>query len=422
MQNSIVKLIFKNTFWIGITEVVSKLVGFLILVWLARYFGPDLYGKWSFALAFVTIFSVIADFGFSTLTVREIARDKSKTEDYILNITFLKFIFGLLSLGLMVLVIHFIKGSDPETIKLVYFLGIYIVLNTFASFFESIFRANEQMHYEAICRISQSILLLGLTAFFVFQKFPILNVSFAYIYAALLGTILSFIFVLKYFFAKDKAKKPKIDFQLCKELILEAWPFGLSIVAIFLYNYFDQTMLGVMRTNREVGLYSAAFRVIFTFQVFGDVLSIAFFPQLSKKFKESTTALKEIFSHFQKTILICVVPLSLLLFFFAQPILLFLYGKEYIESTGVFQILTVAIAILLFSFPFSETLKAANKQKTYLLGIGTGALLNVILNFVLIPSFGMIGASVATLISEIYIYIFMWYELQKIWKTSLKNQ
>ncbi|HOK35278.1 MAG TPA: flippase [Candidatus Pacearchaeota archaeon] len=420
MEKNIVKLIYQNSFWLGITEVISKLVGFLILIWLARYFGPELYGKWSFALAFVTIFSVVADFGLSTLTVREIARDKSKTEDYILNITFLKIILGILSLVLMALAINFIKSNDPETIKLVYFLGIYIILNTFAAFFESIFRANEKMQYEAICRISQSILLLILTSLFIFKKSPILNISFAYISGALFGTILSFIFLLKYFFSRTK--KPKINFQLCKKILLESWPFGLSTVAIFLYNYFDQTMLGIMKTNREVGLYSAAFRIIFTFQVFGDILSIAFFPQLSKKYKEKLADLKEIFSHFQKTILICVLPLSLLLFFFAQPILFFLYGKEYIEATTVFQILTVAMAILLFSFPFSEVLKATDRQKTYLFGIGSGATLNVILNFLFIPSFGMTGAAIATLISEIYVLIFMWLKVKNLWKISLKNQ
>ena len=135
------KLIFKNSFGWELARwfQVSR---FLIGIWMARRFGPDLYGKWSFALAFVTIFSVVADFGLSTLSVRELARNKEKTKDYFLNITLLKFILGALSLGLMALIINLIE-EDPETISLVYFLGIYIVINTFGVF-ESIFRAREK--------------------------------------------------------------------------------------------------------------------------------------------------------------------------------------------------------------------------------------------------------------------------------------
>ena len=416
------KLIFKNSFWLGVSEVVSKLVGFLIGIWMARRFGPDLYGKWSFALAFVTIFSVVADFGLSTLSVRELARNKEKTKDYFLNITLLKFILGALSLGLMALIINLIE-EDPETISLVYFLGIYIVINTFAAFFESIFRAREKMKYEAICRVSQSVLLFSLAVFFIFNGFPILNISFAYISGSLLGTVLALVFVLRYFYPLKKTEASNgfafsrfFDLKFCKELLLEAWPFALSTVAIFLYNYFDQTMLGVMRGDKEVGLYSAAFKVVFTFQVFGDVLAVAFFPQLSKKYKEGVKSLKEIFYHFQKIMLVFVVPFTILLFVFALPILRFLYGSEYTAASNVFQVLVLSIAILLLSFPFGETLKAADRQKSYLWAIGSGAILNVVLNFIFIPRFGMMGAAINTLISEIYIFIFLKIKLKKLWK------
>ena len=85
-NKTIKQTIFKNTFWLGVAEVVQKGVGFLIVVWLARHFGPATYGQWAFALSFVALFAVLADFGFSTLTVREVARDKLKTAQYINNI------------------------------------------------------------------------------------------------------------------------------------------------------------------------------------------------------------------------------------------------------------------------------------------------------------------------------------------------
>jgi len=133
-NRSIKQTVFKNTFWLVMAEVIQGGIVFVITIWLARHFGPAIYGKFAFALSFVMLFSVLADFGFGTLTVREIARDKSKTAQYIDNIIAMKFVLGLITLGLIVLVIQFF-GKEPEVVKLVYFLFeniyVYIVLYRF---------------------------------------------------------------------------------------------------------------------------------------------------------------------------------------------------------------------------------------------------------------------------------------------------
>ena len=401
------KGILKNTFWLGLAETISKLIGFLIIVWMARAFGPEIYGKWAFALSFVIIFSVFSDFGLSALTVREIARDKSKTQKYLNNIVTMKLILGIAALGLIAFFVNFL-GKDSETVKLVYFLGIYIVINTFAAFFESIFRANEKMRYEAICRISQSILLLLLASFFIFGNFPILNVSYAYISAALFGTVLSLVFVWRHFSKFFLS----IDIRYCKKLLLNAWPFGFSVVAIFLYNYFDQVMLGIIRTNREVGLYSASFRIILALSVAGDILGVAFFPRLSKLYKENLEKLKHIARQFLEAIYFFILPVAFGGAILSSQILSFFYGKDYIEGAAVFRILVLNLIALFLSIAFGDILKASDKQKSYLFGIMLGMVLNIILNLVLIPWLGIAGAAIATFLAQIsifgYLYIKVW--------------
>ena len=96
------------------------------------------------------LFYVLSDFGFNSLTIREVARDKSKTGQYIYNISAIKLVLGLVSLVLIILVMR-ILGKGAGLVNLAYFLAIYMVIDNFGNFFRSVFRAHQEMQYETIC-------------------------------------------------------------------------------------------------------------------------------------------------------------------------------------------------------------------------------------------------------------------------------
>lgn len=406
--------IFKNTFWLMIAEAATKGVGFLILVWLARHFGPEIYGKWAFALSFVTIFSILADFGFSILTVREIARDKLKSAKYIDNIVVMKLVLGFLSLGLMALIIQFLS-KDPETVKLVYFLGIYIILNTFATFFQSIFRANEKMQYETTCRILQSLSLVILAAFFILNKGSILTISYAYVGAVLIGVVFSLLFVWRYFTKFFLA----IDFQTSKKLLKEAWPFGVSSFAIALYFYSSSVILGIMRSNAEVGFYNAGFRIISALFPIVGILSFSFFPQMSRAFKENYNKFRNIIAKYTIVMFGVGLPFGIGGFIVAPELINFFYGEKYLQAVIPFQILVWFLALNFISSTYSNSLFSCDKQKYVLRATIIGALFNIILNLIFIPKYGIIGAAVIMVLTEAVIFFNLFIILRKTIKINL---
>jgi len=397
--------VFKNTFWLAIAEVVQKGVGFLVVIWLARHFGPAIYGQWAFALSFVALFAIFADFGFGTLTVREIARDKSKTSQYIDNIVAMKLILGLITLGLVALVIQFL-GKETQVVKLVYFLGIYAVVSTFSSFFQSIFRANEKMQYETICRAIQSLSLLGLVAFFILNKGSILTISYAYIGAALIGAIISLGAIWRYF----SKFFLKIDFKICREILKEAWPFALSAIAILIYYRIDTVMLGVFKENEAVGYYNAAYNIILLIITGVSLLVIATFPTLSNFYKYSIEKFKKNINLFFQLIFLTSFPLIILIFFLAKPIINVVYGKEFVEfSPVILQILIWSVLILYNYAIFAIGLSASDKQRTYLKGVILGATFNTLTNLVVIPKYSYYGAATTTVLTEIVVCSYMSY-------------
>ena len=412
-----INLIFKNTIWLGIAEAVSKLVGFVIVVWMARFFGPEIYGKWAFALSFTIIFSVFADFGLSTLAVREIARDKLKTKKYVVNIIAIKLILGILTFILVVFISQFL-GRDKTTTILIQYLLIYVILNTFAGFFESIFRAYEKMKYEAFCRIVQSILLLFFAGFFIYNNFSITSVGLAYIGAVSFTVFLSF-FIILFRFILPQKEKLSLNFSFQKKLLKESWPFGVSIVAIFLYNQFDQVMLGIMRTDREVGLYSAYFRIILALSVVGDIIAVSFFPQLSKIYKKNLKNFKKLSDSFLEIIYFFALPISLAGILLARQFVYFFFGKDYIDGILSFKVLIISVFFLFLSICFGEILKASNKQRTYLNGMIFGVFLNIALNLILIFKLGILGAAIATLLAQIVILAYFYIRVKKFIKINL---
>ncbi len=407
-NRGIKQTIFKNTFWLLIAEMFTKGVNFLVVVWLARHFGPDLYGQWAFALSFAWAFSALVDFGFGTLTVREIARDKTKTAQYIDNILIIKLILGLIALGLIALVIQFL-GKESEVIKLVYFLGIYTVLNTFAIFLQSIFRANEKMQYETICRVMQSVSLFGLVAFFAINNGSIIAISYSYIGAVLIGILFSLLFIwhrLSKFFLK-------IELRVCIEIIKKAWPFGLSFIINIVYLKIGIILLSLMKIDMAVGWYNAAHNLVFVLAVMPTLLMVSVYPNLSVSYQNSFLKFQKLYRKSLKLIFLVSIVLFPILFIFSKQIILFIYGTSYKETITIFKILIWAQFFGFIGCVFSYSLMAMNKQIDYMKVKGISLIVNIGLCLILIPRYSCIGLSVTLVITEFLITLFLFIIINK---------
>ncbi len=174
-----IQRVTKNVSILFISQMLSYVLGFVTLAYTARYLGVGEFGTLSFALAFTGIFSVIMDLGLSTLTIREVARDKSITKDYVANITAIKILLALFTFGLIFLIIN-ILGYNPQTILVVYFITIFTIFNTFSLLFYAIFQANEKMEYQSLGAILSSVLLLAGILIAIHLKFDIVQFSFIY--------------------------------------------------------------------------------------------------------------------------------------------------------------------------------------------------------------------------------------------------
>jgi O-antigen/teichoic acid export membrane protein len=153
-----VQRIAKNTAALFAAQFVVAILGLVLSIFIARNLGDVIFGKYSFALAFVAIFAVFSDLGYNTLLIREVARDKSQASKYLNNVISMRALLSLVLFALIAVTIN-LMGYPADTKNVVYLFGIYTLLVSFSAVFKVTFRAFERMEYEAgiICKYNKSL-------------------------------------------------------------------------------------------------------------------------------------------------------------------------------------------------------------------------------------------------------------------------
>ncbi|MEN4017736.1 MAG: flippase [Methanobacterium sp.] len=404
-----VKSLAKNTSLLLISQVISYILAFFYMIYIARYLGTDGFGILSFALAFTGILSIFTDLGLNTLTVREVARDKSLTNKYFSNIFFIKMIFCILTFGLMALIINLL-GYSLETINVVYLVGLSVIFTAISGFFNSIFQAHEKMEYQSLGLVLQNFLMF--IGVLIVINFGLSIIVFAFVY--FISSLISLFYILIVYFWKFPPRNVEIRRNYWKPTIKESLPFGLTAVFATVYVWIDSVMLSLMQGNEAVGLYNAAYRIIIVLLFIQSVSSISIFPTMSKFYISSKNSLKMTVEKYFKFMFIISIPIGIIVMLLSDKIILFVFGVQYENSILLLQILVWATVFTFIYTAFVQMFLSTNKQFVITKITALCMMINIILNLILIPQFSYIGASFVTVITEFTILVLVFKSYSKI--------
>ncbi|WP_052696202.1 flippase [Palaeococcus ferrophilus] len=392
------KRIAKNTAVLFVAKLTSLLLGFLYITYTARYLGPANYGILSFALALNGIFGVIANFGLDPLTVREVARDKNLAKKYLANGLVLKLLFGTLTF-LIVLIVADISGYPQITKMVVLIITLSTIVSGINKLFSDIYQAFERMEFMSLGQILQSMLYLVFAVTVI--KLGLDVVYFAMIYLIVNLCILGYHTVV----ITWKFLKPKIeaDLNFWKSIVREAWPFALTAVFISIYYWVDSVMLSYMKGDEVVGWYNAAYRIIMLSLTVPALLNISIYPSMSYYWKSDQKVFYKLFNGYFTLMLPLAALLGVSVTALSNSITLIIFGSKYLPSAKILKILIWAPVSVYLSSPYGRLLEASNKQQISAKITGSGALINVALNLVLIPQLSAEGAAIATVLTEAFI-------------------
>jgi O-antigen/teichoic acid export membrane protein len=381
-------------------RVLSKIITFLFTIYLARKLQEFGFGRYSFALSFSSFIGLFASMGSEFWFTRELSKKKEESSFSLGNVLPLQIIliFGSILL-LLVLLLSFTQLKID--FWLIFFMSLAMLFRYFSFPTRAIFAAHQKFEYETIVMVFDAFLSTFLGILAIQLGFGLTGLAFSQVIATALVILVSLRLVAK------KFVKPTIRFNFIfwKEIIKKSVPFFLLGIFSFFYLRIDIILLKFMKGNNAVGWYSAAYRIIDSLLLLAMNYGQAILPVFSETYHKDREGMIIEFKHSLRRLLIVGLVCSFIITIFASRIILLFYGKSYVNSIVPLRLLAWKLVPGFLNFVLGNTLIAIGKEHIPPIAIGTGSVINIIANVVLIPRFGYTGAAISAVLTEIYAFL-----------------
>jgi len=389
----------KNSFAVLGGQVFSLAANLGATALLARHLGQVDFGLFSYAIVYVSLFALVADFGMQTIIVRELNRREWSSVELLGNAVLIKAALSLAAIILAILVARLTGYSETLFIVIaVLSLNIPITakLLAFRNAFEAPFHASLQMQLPMLFQMLDSFLLIGVTFGLIHLDASLEWLVLGYVLSNLPGLVLFVFVALRRFQFQFVINKRIVRF-----LFKESLPLWLYTILTTLFGGADVLLLKELSGEGAVGLYSAATRLASPLMFIPNAVVVSLFPLLSRYYEQSDKKLAMAFHFGMKVILLVALALAIATTFYGPAVVHLLYSDTYKASTAPLIILMWSQAFLFLNFFFASVLTSANQQRTTFHAAATMLLANIVANLILIPALGIRGTAWAKLFSSI---------------------
>ncbi len=388
---------FKNTSWLFVEKILRIFVGLFIGVWIARYLGPEQFGLFSYAQNLVALFSSISTLGLNNIIVRELLKDKNNQNEIIATSFFLKLFGAFLVLVLLALSID-IFSKDSDLNFLIFIIASSVVFQSFNVvdfYFQSKVLSKYIVYVNTISLFLSSIIKIVL----IMNEAPLIYFAFVVLFDNIILAI-GFIYV---FVKKSELDISDLVFKMkvAISLLKNSLPLIFSILIVAIYMRIDLIMIKDFIGLNAVGQYTASIRLSEAWYFIPIIITNSVFPAILNAKQNNKKLYYQRIQKLYDLMVVLAIGIAIPITFFSDWLVAFLYGNEYNEVKDV---LIIHIWTVVFSFLGTVSTKwfiSEDLQKYLFYRTLYGAFINIGLNYILIPLYGIYGAAVATLISQI---------------------
>jgi O-antigen/teichoic acid export membrane protein len=373
----------------------SALLLLVLLVAAGRMLGDEAYGRFAFALALATILETLMDFGLKEVVTRSVARQHESAPRLVANTFGLKLALSAVAMALLAVVAVALR-PEAEVRLACLVLGVSAVLRSYLLTLRHLLNGLERFGLDSLVLVTDRALLLALGLAALWLGLGLLGLASAFVAARLLA------FGLAHGLARRQVGAIGLGFDTAywRDLARSAAPFGAFIVVLNLYSYVDTIMLGVLRTDQETGFYSAAYRAYEGLVNLASILGTVVGPRLARDFVRDRPHHAWLARWSLVVSVAAALPLGAGVAWWAREAMVLLFGEAFAPAAPALRLLAAGFV---FVFPLQVMHAVAisvNEERLLARAAAAGCLANVALNAALIPGFGIVGASVATVVSE----------------------
>lgn len=389
-----IKAIVSNLGWLSLDTILRLVLGLFLGSWVARYLQPGYFGEINYALAIVTLIGAPAGLGITDIVVRDLVKNPGDAPTLLGTALVSRLVAAVISYGLLVLYSLGLPGGLTRQLLLISAL----------TFFTQVL-AIPGLRFKADLR-SKHLVIAGNIAFavsalvrviLVLLRRPVVEFAWVAVIESGLGAIITFILYTKCYpdlfqwrFAPGTARR----------LLQESWPLILATMAVTVYMKIDQVMLARMLGATQVGLYTAATKLSEISYIVPTVLSAALFPSIVRSKSLGAERYLARMQNYYDTnaglAYLLILPISL-----GSPLIIhLLYGKGYESSASVLSLQSWAMLFVYLGVARDQFLVAEGFLKFSFLSTFLGAAMNILINLLLIPLYGALGAALATVLTQ----------------------
>lgn len=391
-NRSLKQIILKNTFWLMVSQGTSRVLKFFLLVFAARELGPTNYGAFIYIFALVGLYFALGDLGLGAFLIREY-HTKNRSELLLSTLFYLRVI--ILTIFTIAGYFFYFTLQDPA-LQAIYFivLAVYVGIEL-KTFFVTLGRANNRVELDSMVSVVETVVtcVMGYIALKYWHSLPLF--SAAYLAAAIIALILQV--KLTY-----RLLLPLSAFNLAytRQIFLTSLPFVYTSLIGITTSQIDIVSLKYFIGIEAVGLFSVGSRVVQLGMMLPSLLLTTLFPVFASLTADRTRVASLIRTSLS-LILLFGFPLAIWGIASGPAFILFLYGAEYSAGSAAFQVLMLVIPLIFIINVLDHALMALNYQMQNMAYTTIAVVLNIILNVILIPRIGLVGASLASVIANI---------------------
>ncbi|CAM8367042.1 RfbX Membrane protein involved in the export of O-antigen and teichoic acid [Candidatus Methylopumilus universalis] len=385
-----------------VERILRLIVGLFVGIWVVRYLGPSQFGLFAYAVAFASLFSNIAKLGLDNIVVRNLVSEPARRDLLMGTAFWLKLTGAIATLFLIGIAIQF-TASDSAT-------KLYVLIIASGVIFQALevvdfyFQSQVLSKFVSISKMTQLLISTLLKLYLIFINADL----FWFVLVSLVDQVtLAISLYFAYRHQKMGGFFKSFDWGIAKKMLKDSWPLIISGLAIMIYMRIDQVMIKEMLGEREVGLYSAAVGLSELFYMIPVLICQSIFPSIvnAKRISEKLyySRLQKLYTIMARTS-ICI---GITMTFLSSWLVSIIYGEVYSNAGPVLTVHIWSSVFVFIGVASGNWFLSENLQRYSSINTAVGAVINILLNLILIPRYGIYGAAIATVIAHAVSSYFM---------------
>lgn len=390
---SLKRKLIVNASWLLGGQTLQKVISYAIVLLISRRLGSSGLGEYSFIVVFTGFIAYVSDFGINYYIMRELARDRKRKNLIPPALSFKATLAVLDWLALVVLALLMKRPPVVRDSMIIY--GAGAVLGTVGGLFTSIMFAHEVTKYEVLAATTERMLTLTIGGAVLWYTGSLLPFFIVLTMDMVLMNLLRM-----HFAGRFVEIRMEFNVSAWKNILRGSYVFWFIYLFSILYFNTDIIMLGLMEPSRVVGWYKAGYFFIQAAMLVPTVVVNTTMPSISRLWGEDRKTMGLLFRKTLRLLTVVGVAYALCIYAAGGQLLMAFFGPDFSNSLRVLRILAWAVPPMFITSIFGSLLNGTGNEKAYTKVIGTTALLNVVLNYLLISRISYVGAAVATLVTN----------------------